>query len=136
MGDLQVASAMYNSMAGVDAIKSMRKGTRDEIVARQIQNLNVKKELADILETIKTANPEAYSKIIENIDNPFALKNIGQTYSQLKGNVIDRLIGLYSGRKAYGSVKSPIINGEFQGHVGDYVSLVRANKKGLIPVTR
>lgn len=136
MGDLQVASAMYNSMAGVDAIKSMRKGTRDEIIARQIQSLNVKKELADILETIKTANPEAYSKIIENIDNPFALKNIGQTYSQLNGNVIDRLIGLYSGRKAYGSVKSPIINGEFQGHVGDYVSLVRANKKGLIPVTR
>ena len=50
MDDLQVASAMYNSMAGVDAIKSMRKGTRDEIVARQIQSLNVKKELADILE--------------------------------------------------------------------------------------
>jgi hypothetical protein len=136
MEDLQVANAAYNSMASASAIKAMPKGTRDEVVARQIQSLNVKKELADILETIKTTNPEAYNQIVENIDNPFALKNIGKTYGQLEGNVADRLLGLYSGRKAYGSAKSPIINGEFQGHVGDYVSLVRANKKGLIPVTR
>ena len=134
--DLELAAGFYASKSGVEALKAMPKGTRNEVIARQIQSLSVKKELANVLEQIRTTNPEKYETIIKEFDNPFALRNLGQTYKQLEGNVIDKLIGLYSGRKAFGSVKLPILNGEFQGNVGDYTSLVRANKKGMIPITR
>lgn len=134
--DLEPAARLYATQSEADAIKAMPKGTRNEVVARQVQNLNVKKEIVNVLDQIRITNPEAYETIIKEFDNPFTLKNLGQTYRQLEGNVIDKLLSLYTGKKAFGSIKLPIINGEFQGNIGDYTSLVRANKKGMVPVTR
>lgn len=64
------------------------------MTARGLQDLDVRKEIADVAKIIQEKNPELYAQLSQHVDNPFAIKNLGKTYQAISGNPIDKVATL------------------------------------------
>lgn len=127
----RIANATHNST------KNFRPGfEKEEMTARGLQDLDVRKEIADVAKIIQEKNPELYAQLSQHVDNPFAVKNLGKTYQTISGNPIDKIATLWTGYKQFRKTNLPILNGEYHGNINDFLTLSRADKLGLTPTTR
>lgn len=136
--DLETASNLENSkIYSPMSIKSMNRGIiQNEVVARNLQNLDASKEIAEAAEIVKQLDPKAYKEVIEKTENPFKLNKVGKLYKDLDGNFIDKISQLRNAKKQFSEAGLPILNGSYYGNIKDFSTMIAAERRGLIPTTR